>query len=961
MSEGQSIEIRNRDGETKTLPQGPLLQEHLLAGWNPTDPEARIVVTGEDDNGELDTTVLNATAFRDAWVETNGGISIQDVDTTVDISSANNEVNNQRRQEEMFRSGGARAVSRLTNFSDQVTFGGVSALTRQLDPEAYRIIEETSARDPLGTLGFQGLGMLASLAIGGSGAAGGASALAGAGAATVRAGQAARSFAAARGGGRLAQSLADNLAQGITGGVAFNVADSIARNRPLSGERIVSDAGIDIALGLGIDAIAGGAGSAFRRFRNVARRTESGRELVHSTRIQRITPETVEGMSQQQVLDLMSTDVRNIEQDLNPLQRGVRTLQETAIGAEHADELALVSQHRRDLAGAADRIDGIHAENLARRLQRIQDLESQATEQAQGLARLDTFADDFNRVNTPEGLTAIRTRANSAIDNLRHGWDELAQGATSSTGEAAWRKISKNLKATENVVNRSRDPRAIYEEIRGLREAISSNIDSAVKEGSRATNREATFFRSINDTLFGKEMLSQHSGGGNRVVGLLNDEQLWGQRLVQSEALRGAYLDDLREGNKRLANTLTEKSREVGPEVRAFSPRRIGTTLSKISKGTSDDILRAMQEHIIRTSEGAKQLQDIYGGKSGDLVKALNEEAEAALKDLAVANFDARLVRARNTLLAQETKLGQAGLINSGVFLGGVGFGIGGGLAGGASAAVMSHILRPGSSYTRLGSIENVFYRFKQRITGAQRQIRQNLKSRLRVPKASARRVVPPTVFLLRGEKDSQEQYKQMRDELQRITPESLAESINESTLVMRQEDPEIADEMAMTLVRAQQYLTISIPSPGSSGMLSDPIPSKVEMDAFIEKYLGVQDPLSMLEDFADGRLTQEKAQAVLAVYPQMHAEMVNDVIEVFSEFDPEEVPYQYKAQLSLLLDVPADATFTTEFVAAMQNIGAQTAQQSISVRSMTPGGINDLSMVTGPLTENQRVFDGSN
>lgn len=952
MSEGALIEIRNSVGDIKELPQGPELEYHLLHRWAPTDPDVRIVITGTDENGELNTDTIYARDYSEAWSASNGRISIQNMETSRDISTTNDEISRQRGQEEIFRSGFARTVNVGSNFAEALTFGVSSELTRQMSPEAARILEETAARDPLGSLAGQALGIGASLFLGGQGA------LAGAGALTARAGQVGRGAASAaltaRGidttsrGARVALSLADNLAQAGTAGVAFNVQDAIARNRPLVGERILADAGIDLALGLGFDAAwnaaVGAGGQILRRVRNVARRNGTGREIVHGGRLDQL-----------EEAGRFGVDPRSFEEGTGIFH----PLQEIAVGG-HGERIARSARHNADLPQALRRVDGVHSENLSSGLTNIQRLGREATEETNGLAtRLNSFTDEFRAADN--NLELIQETAGGAFAQARRGWETATRGARSTPGVRIWNRVRQNLDRSEEIIASASTSREVYEELANLKDTIKTDFEDALKQHSKANKKEQQFFTDLRRNLFGEENLVA-GATRERFRGVLNDERLWGNRVVRSEATYGALVSDMIRGSDLLEKNITSRAIELGAGERVFSPRALSQALKKIGKGESQDLLRAIQDHVNRVAEGSRQISDLYGGIDGTILKSLQEEAEKTLKHLAEADFDVKLVRDNEVLLATETRMGQAGHLSGagaavGAFLAGPLGAVGGFLGG----LMVSHILRPGSSYRRLGEARDMFRRARERVTGAQGKIRSSLKSRLRLPKASVRRAIPPTVFLLRGERDSEEQFRQMRDALGRITPESLADNIAESTLAMRQDDPELADEMAMTMIRAHQYLAMSIPTPGSAGMLADPIPSKVEMDAFIEKYLGIQDPISMLEDFAEGRLTQEKAQAVLAVYPQMHAEMVNDVVEVFSEFPPENISYQYKSQLSLLLNVPADSTFTSQFVMAMQNVGAQTTQQSMSVSSVTPGGINNLSIVTGPLTENQRVFENSN
>lgn len=97
-----------------------------------------------------------------------------------------------------------------------------------------------------------------------------------------------------------------------------------------------------------------------------------------------------------------------------------------------------------------------------------------------------------------------------------------------------------------------------------------------------------------------------------------------------------------------------------------------------------------------------------------------------------------------------------------------------------------------------------------------------------------------------------------------------------------------------------------------------------------------VDNPRAVLRRVADGTVTAEELEALKAVYPRMHQQLVNRVLEQMHEVD--KLPdYQSRVRLSALLGVPTDPTLQPDFVAAMQE-SAQANRGQISEPGQSPG-----------------------
>ena len=82
-----------------------------------------------------------------------------------------------------------------------------------------------------------------------------------------------------------------------------------------------------------------------------------------------------------------------------------------------------------------------------------------------------------------------------------------------------------------------------------------------------------------------------------------------------------------------------------------------------------------------------------------------------------------------------------------------------------------------------------------------------------------------------------------------------------------------------------------------------------------------VENPTSILDDLAAGRLTPESIDAVRTVYPETFAEIQGQVMDRLTTMEQrgERPSYAKRVELGLLLGIPTDPTMTPESIAALQ------------------------------------------
>jgi len=167
-----------------------------------------------------------------------------------------------------------------------------------------------------------------------------------------------------------------------------------------------------------------------------------------------------------------------------------------------------------------------------------------------------------------------------------------------------------------------------------------------------------------------------------------------------------------------------------------------------------------------------------------------------------------------------------------------------------------------------------------------------------------------------------------------KTNPESIVSKVVGNTTLLDRAAPGVAEGLVPVATRAINFLSDKMPQEVSPYGLFDKQfePSDLELSQF-ERYMeGVEDPTSALEDIQSGTLTREKVEAIAYVYPEFYRKLQTSALEFVQEH--EQLPYQKKVQLGILLDIPADSSLSPESVMNLQATFAQQQPQQAQ-----PGG----------------------
>lgn len=154
--------------------------------------------------------------------------------------------------------------------------------------------------------------------------------------------------------------------------------------------------------------------------------------------------------------------------------------------------------------------------------------------------------------------------------------------------------------------------------------------------------------------------------------------------------------------------------------------------------------------------------------------------------------------------------------------------------------------------------------------------------------------------------------------------PEKLEKILTTRMFGLNQAAPNTALEVSSTAVKGLTFLNSKLPKPAADLVNKNIFtkrtykPSEIELSKFSRYLEAVENPLSAISDLKNGTLTSEKVEAVKEVYPELYAKMQQMTMESVQN-SKEQIPYNKRLQLGILLDIPTDESLKPENIAGLQ------------------------------------------
>jgi hypothetical protein len=183
--------------------------------------------------------------------------------------------------------------------------------------------------------------------------------------------------------------------------------------------------------------------------------------------------------------------------------------------------------------------------------------------------------------------------------------------------------------------------------------------------------------------------------------------------------------------------------------------------------------------------------------------------------------------------------------------------------------------------------------------------------------------------------KTKQEAIKNIQKNISSVTinPDQLVDMLAKRVGPIAAASPEIGMVMQQRMASALAFLNSKLPKPAvSAGVFErEYSPSSMELAKF-ERYLQViEQPLTIFTEIKQGTLTREHVEALQAVYPEVYNEIRVQVMDKIAETG-NQLPYERKLQLGILLNIPADSSLQPQTIMQLQqsiNTPPEQAQQA--------------------------------
>lgn len=383
---------------------------------------------------------------------------------------------------------------------------------------------------------------------------------------------------------------------------------------------------------------------------------------------------------------------------------------------------------------------------------------------------------------------------------------------------------------------------------------------------------------------------------------------------------RGRGLDDFDKVAKRLEKKIAPLRKQLTPDDPSIAPREL--TFSEFWKVRQD-----LDKTIFsRTSQGKgktiqtdamRELRDAFRAELDDMIERGQGpvDLKGAWKRASEDYGDFALLQKHSKEYAENRQKNRS--ISLTDYLAGIGGtatsiatgNIGGVLAGGA-AAIGNKLFREQGNHW-LATMANRLSRFETRFEVATQAL-----AGLR--KLEPRKAIAPASVSLR------ERFNETKRQVQELQNPERATTVLAQVSNGFDDRPDIAMALHERVLGDAQYLQAQMPPALTRAATSlTPTAEKVRippsaMKRFMAKADALADPLSVLEELADGRVNRDAIEAIKARRPRLF-EAMREQVMVYAAQRGESLPYQQRILLSLAFDFAGDHSMRPGVLARIQ------------------------------------------
>lgn len=187
-----------------------------------------------------------------------------------------------------------------------------------------------------------------------------------------------------------------------------------------------------------------------------------------------------------------------------------------------------------------------------------------------------------------------------------------------------------------------------------------------------------------------------------------------------------------------------------------------------------------------------------------------------------------------------------------------------------------------------------------------------------RLPSRGAVAVLTAQKYEVKRRADLDREFAEAKARIQAATSARIAQQTAEIGRV----NPQLAAALNNKAAAGVSFLSTKIPARPAANPLQPGVPandvSPAEKSKFLRYARAIDDPASVAEDVAAGKISREGVEALRTVYPALYSEMQARLKEQIAE-RKEPLTYAQKTQLAIVLGVPADQSFAPKNIQAVQ------------------------------------------
>jgi hypothetical protein len=580
-------------------------------------------------------------------------------------------------------------------------------------------------------------------------------------------------------------------------------------------------------------------------------------------------------------------------------------------------------------------------------------------------------AADVAGAATGEIVQAGRAALKSTVEGVREGLANAPEALNKLADDQVIRSITGNYVKSSRLVERAEQMAP------GFRKEFADWVEKNVPAKAGRPNLAATF----DDELKLSAVQELRQEAGERI----------GASLEALDAANTGVVPDMAKVMEHIDNEVLAKMgrtpgmRPIAREVRAYLDEFAPYLPGKAANETERLPLSFREMHAARAfldsevirygavkdtarTEAFQQIRDIL---EKELIRAGDEAAAKAGSEFknayVAAKKDYRFAATAEEALTNKVAHGHKNNVFSitDPLWSGVGASVGG-LPGAVVGGALNQLRRRAGNeiaavtlrnMARIEGIQGVADRVVTKLdVGIDRVIRAgeaaaSAPSRTTSAARAVRRTVVETTTKATREREYQRTVSSVRAAAsdQRATAERVEQALGPVAAAA----PNVSRDAVSTVLRGATFLQQKIPvaalrADSVSPHLDEPRASADEQARFLRYARAVNDPQTVVDDMAQGKLTREAAEAVRVVYPRLYQQMQTTALRRLAELR-KPMGYPQRVQLSILLGVPADPSLSPDALSQLQG-----TYGSPEVENATPSGGGVPSAQPGPQLRNK-------